>query len=319
MYNEEIKTAFLNEKAKTIAEANSYLVIFKSTDEYETKYNTDLCNMDFNQYEEMLKCVGGVRKGYNDLIINHINHYKLWCSTHGMSVSDIDLRTIQFGEDKFKKHMLISPAHLENALDEMFDKVEDKTNDSVIRAAIWLMYSGVRPREIKNIKKSDIDLNTMWIYHNDRKYPIYRQAAECFHFCKTTNEFVYNHPKYNSVYKDRFSSNLLLSSTKGVMSDVTLNTAIGRRKNKIKNSGNELKIDINSEHTWLSGVFFRARETEQITKIEENFTSCAEELMMERTDGKGYSIGKNKIESVINKKARAIKESYMMWKNLINN
>lgn len=319
MYNENLKKSFMDETVNSVNDSDMYQLIFKTTAKFEEKFSTDLCNMNRLQYEEALKQVGGIKKGYNLVVIHHIKFYRSWCESKGLPTSDVEIKDMSFGEDKYKKHMIINSAHLECALDSMFDKVECKTNDSIIRAALWLLYSGIRPKDIGNVKKSDVDLKSMWIYFNDRRYPIYREAAECLHFCKTSKEFVYNHPRYDPVIKDRMVSDLLLSSTKGIMVENTLNTALVKRKSKIRDSEKELIVDLNCEHTWLSGVFYRAREFELISNEEEDFTSCIEDLMKERKGDEGYSLGNNKLCSIVNKKARAMRESYLAWRSLLNN
>lgn len=318
MYNENLKRVFISEVSTSITAADIYLTIFKSINDIEEKYNTDICNMTKEQYEDALRYVGGIRKGYNSVVLHHINTYRNWCKDKGVEVSDVDIRDIKVGEDKIKKHLIVNSIHLSNTLDAMFDSVDKKTNDSVIRAAIWLIYSGVRPKDIGRVRKGDVDLNSMWITFEGKRYPIYRESVECFNFCKTTRSFNYNHPRYKSTTVDRINSDLILSSSKSIMTGVTLKTAVVKRKSKMKSDGSELDTDLNMEHTWLSGVFSRARERELATGIEENFVNIAEQLMKERMGEKEYSLGRNTKTSLTNKKARAIRDSYLSWKELFN-
>lgn len=315
MYNENLKREFISEVSTSITNADIYTTMFKALESVESKHNVDICNMNKEQYEDALKCVGGVKKSYNDVVIHHINTYREWCKNKGFDVSDIDIRSMNIGEDSVKKHLIANSAHLSNILDLMFDKVDLKTNDSVIRAAIWLLYSGIRPKDIGNVKKENVNLNTMFINYNGRLYPIYRESVECLNFCKTTHEFNYNHPRYKSTV-DRVNSDLLLSSSKSIMTDLTLKTAIVKRKSKIKSIGTELNTDINIEHTWLSGVFSRAREFEISTGTQENFVNITEQLMNERMGDKEYSLGRNSKNGLVNKKARAMRDSYIVWKEL---
>lgn len=316
MYNEDLKRNFISEVSTSITTADIYLTMFKALTNTEEKYNTDVCNMSYEQYEDALRYVGGVKKGYNLVVIHHINTYRNWCKNNGISVSDVDINNIKIGEEKSKKSLIVNSSHLSNILDQMFDDVSMKTNDSVIRAALWLMYSGVRPKDICRVTKNNVDLNSMWILFGNKKYPIYREAVECFAFCKDAREFSYNHPRYKSTTIDRVKSDLILSSSKGIMTDRTLNTAIVKRKAKLRNSGVELISDINMEHVWISGVFSRARENELATGTQENFINITEQLMKERKGERGYALGRNTMTGLVNKKARAMRESYLTWREI---
>ena len=285
MYNSDLKEKFINTFAKTQTDKDKCLMVFRETEKYELELGIDLYHMNFDQLESSLRNVGGVKKGYNMVILCFLKNYLKWCSDQGLEVFDVDVLKLNIGEDNARRSLVANPYHLQCLLNAMFEPEDYESNDCVIRSAIWLSYSGIKPQDICCVTKEDVDISKMLIHFNNKDYPIYRESLKCLSFCKEATQFNYYHPNYHTKIKPRVDGKELLCSTKTILTGHSLATAIVKKRMAALDKGNSIDVNITMEHVWISGIYHRSREIEIATGISPDFVWLAEETR----SGKEYS------------------------------
>lgn len=317
MYNNELKESFIS-SVEVSSEVQRAVVIFKASEKFETKYNVDLSCMNKEQLSETLKDLGGVSKRYNETLLFLIKRYFKWCKNKGLETSDIEDWDFIVGENSVKKHLVANATHLDNVLNLFLDPEDKGTVDNVLRAALWLLYSGVRFSDLGEIKKDDVDFENMCIHYNEKELYIDRHSIKCFKACKSVTEFTYIHPNYAPTVRERMASDKLLSGTKSIICDTMLKNSFTRAKRNAKASGVDLPTDITINHTWISGKFSRIRDTEVAGgAIDDAFMDMVEEVREDKNFTTKAKDSVSKMTAV--KQANSYREQYVLWKELFHN
>lgn len=314
MYNESLKTKFVQGYTKSISTANVCNTIFNAVEKYEREWDADICTQDENVLQSIIEELVGfrARSKYMRLII--LKDYVKWCMAMGVpGACDGMFKINTIGLEKIKQQTISSPAHLENYLNEICEPVEEKTTDNIYRCYYWLAFAGIKEEDILNVKCSDVDFSRMVVRYNNTEVPIYREAVQAFKNCTELTQFVYKHPNYSAdkiVWKDRAPGDTIVRGVRAQASLKAMRVELSRRsKNKRDDGMTDLKLSY--YRVWISGVFHRAYENEQMG-IEPDFSS----IVSQQLEGKTYKLdsGRNTQEAKKRQLVHDYLEDYQRWK-----
>ena len=184
MYNESLKTKFVQGYTKSISTAKVCQTIFNATEKYEIKWGADICTQKAEALQPAIDELVGfrVRSKWIRLII--LKDYVKWCIAMGVpGACDGMLGINAIGLEKIKQQTVASPAHLENYLNAICEPIDRKTTDNIYRCYYWLAYAGVKEDDILKVKCSDVDFSKMVIKYGDTEVPMYREAVPAFKNC----------------------------------------------------------------------------------------------------------------------------------------
>ena len=314
MYNESLKTKFVQGYTKSISTANVCTTIFNAVEKYEVEWDADICTKSEDVLQPVIEELVGfrARSKYMRLII--LKDYVKWCIAMGVpNACDGIFKINTIGLEKIKQQTISSPAHLESYLNEICEPVEEKTTDNIYRCYYWLAFAGVKEEDILNVKCSDVDFSRMIVKYSDTEVPIYREAVPAFKNCVELNQFVYKHPLYSAdkvVWKDRVPGDTVVRGVRAQPSLKAMRVELSRRsKNKRDDGVTNLKLSY--YRVWISGVFYRMYEREQMG-IEPNFSS----IVSQQLEGKTYKLdsGRNTQDAKKRQLAHDYIEDYNRWK-----
>ena len=314
MYNESLKTKFVQGYTKSISTANVCNTIFNAVEKYEREWDADICTQDENVLQPIIEELVGfrARSKYMRLII--LKDYVKWCMAMGVpGACDGMFKINTIGLEKIKQQTISSPAHLENYLNEICEPVEEKTTDNIYRCYYWLAFAGIKEEDILNVKCSDVDFSRMVVRYNNTEVPIYREAVQAFKNCTELTQFVYKHPNYSAdkiVWKDRAPGDTIVRGVRAQASLKAMRVELSRRsKNKRDDGMTDLKLSY--YRVWISGVFHRAYENEQMG-IEPDFSS----IVSQQLEGKTYKLdsGRNTQDAKKRQLVHDYLEDYQRWK-----
>ena len=300
MYNEERKMRFLTETRSSTDYGRS---IFKRTSEYEEKAGADLCELPLSTLQTLANQNFGARTRAVYSAIAFLRSYVMWCKENGYNVVD-DIYKVQTQMDeKVKRLMVASPKHLQSILDKAFHPLESETVDCVYRCYLWMAFAGMEEADALNVKVNEIDFSSMLIEHGGKSYEIYREAMQAFRMACDATEFVYEHPNYKQR-RSRCPGDYLM---RGIRSDKIKATTI---KSVVKKAFKSNGIELTYSNIRLSGMFYRAYETERMGD-EVNFDGMIAEhiIKMDSTFHKNYT--RSKVANLIK---RDLFDDYACWK-----
>lgn len=311
MYNEEIKTRFIREYTDSINTAAVCKATFDAIEEYETKWNADLCTMKVEDLQPVVDSIVGLRSRSKWMRLIILKDYVKWCVRMGMPGACEDMLKIEtIGLEKIKHQTVASPLHLQRYLDSICEPESEKTTDNIYRCFYWLAYGGVAEKDILNIKCIDVDLANMVVRYNGTEVPIYREALPAFKNCTELTYFVYKHPNYSEKICNRAEGDTLVRGIKSVPTLMSMRVELSRRsKAKIEDGKTELRLSYH--RVWISGLFYRMYERERIG-MTVDFSDAAAQFM----EGKTYKLDKWR-GTPSAKKRQIIKdylEDYERWK-----
>lgn len=314
MYNESLKTKFVQGYTKSISTANVCNTIFNAVEQYEREWGADICTQDENVLQPIIEELVGfrARSKYMRLII--LKDYVKWCMAMGVpGACDGMFKINTIGLEKIKQQTISSPAHLESYLNEICEPVEEKTTDNIYRCYYWLAFAGIKEEDILNVKCSDVDFSRMVVRYNNTEVPIYREAVQAFKNCTELTQFVYKHPNYSAdkiVWKDRAPGDTIVRGVRAQASLKAMRVELSRRsKNKRDDGMTDLKLSY--YRVWISGVFHRAYENEQMG-IEPDFSG----IVSQQLEGKTYKLdsGRNTQDAKKRQLVHDYLEDYQRWK-----
>ena len=314
MYNEELKTKFVQGYTKSINTAKLCKTIFNSTEKYEAEIGADICTMNEQVLQPIIDNIVGfrARNKWAQFII--LKDYVKWCMAMNVpNACDGMLNINTVGLDKIRQQTVSSPLHLEAYLNKICEPVDEKTTDNIYRCFYWLAYAGVKEEDILNIRNEDVDLSKMIVRYNDTEVPIYREAVPAFKNCMELTQFVYKHPLYSAgtvVWKDRHPGDTLVRGINSQISLKAMRVELSRRSKAKRDEGiTDLKLSY--YRVWISGVFYRLYEKEQMG-IEPDLS----DIVSRQVEGKTYKldIGRNTQDAKKRQLAHDYIEDYNRWK-----
>lgn len=314
MYNEELKTKFVQGYTKSIDTAKLCNRIFNATEKHEVELDADICTMSEQTLQPIIEDIVGFRSRSKWAQFIILKDYVLWCIAMGVpDACDGMLKINAVGLDKIRQQTVSSPLHLETYLNEICEPVEEKTTDNIYRCFYWLAYAGVKEEDILKIQIEDVDLSRMIVKYNDTEVPIYREAVPAFKNCMELSQFVYKHPIYSAgtvVWKDRCPGSTLVRGINSQISLKSMRVELSRRS-KAKRDEGVTTLKLSYYRVWISGVFYRIYEKEQI-----GIKPDLSDVVSQQIEGKTYKLdsGRNTIEAKKRQLAHDYIEDYNRWK-----
>ena len=318
MYNEELKTRFIQEYTKSISRAEACVQAFNAIEPFEVQWDADFCTKSAAELEPVVEQLVGFRVRSRWLRIIIFQKYVKWCLAHKVKdACDGMLQVECAGLDKVRTQMVSNPTMLQAYMDVVCDPESEKTTDNIYRCFYWMAYSGMDEHDIMNVKCSDVDFNNMVIRYGGEEYEIHREAIPAFRNAATLTEFVYKHPNYppdKKVIRNRALGNTLIRGIRSTTSLAALRVELSRRSKKFIEDGLTDK-QLSYYRVYLSGLFYNMKKREE-AGIPVDFTGVASRFM----EGKTYKLdaGRNTPEA----KKRAVVNDYLQdyerWKAAFN-
>ena len=318
MYNEELKTRFIQEYTKSISRAEACVQAFNAIEPFEVQWDADFCTKSAAELEPVVEQLVGFRVRSRWLRIIIFQKYVKWCLVNKVKdACDGMLQVECAGLDKVKSQMVSNPTMLQAYLDVVCDPESEKTTDNIYRCFYWMAYSGMDEHDIMNVKCSDVDFDNMVIRYGGEEYEIYREAIPAFRNAATLTEFVYKHPNYppdKKVIRNRALGDTLIRGIRSTTSLAALRVELSRRSKKFIEDGLTDK-QLSYYRVYLSGLFYNMKKREE-AGITVDFTGVASRFM----EGKTYKLdaGRNTPEA----KKRAVVNDYLQdyerWKAAFN-
>jgi hypothetical protein len=325
MYNEELKTKFLDEYAADEGVKKKLVGWFQKIEPEENKKGRDFCTWTRNEILSIFDKVVSARASGQQMILFELGMYIKWCLKNNIEGARKDLLDIKAGDlpsEKIRGQMVANPRHLQRYLDCIFDPEDMETADCTYRCFLWLAYIGVYDDEVAiKIKDDDVDLVKQVVVYNETEYPIYKEALPVFKKCKELKRFNQVFPNYKDrvTVKLRVDGNELLRGAK----DPARGMRVGKfrvallRANKEKDKKfneeylkeNKLDIRISYSRAWLSGVFYRMYEDER-AGIPVDFVPIAKYMILTN----GYNGAQIQFNAQVNRNARFLSVDYKRWK-----
>lgn len=314
MYNEELKTRFIQGYTKSISRADTCLQAFNAIAPYEENWGADFCTKSAEELSPVIEQLVGfrVRSRWQRIII--FQKYVKWCIANKVDgACDGMLHIDNVGLSKLRNQMVANPMQLQIYLDVICEPESEQTTDNIYRCFYWMAYSGMDEETILSTKITDVDFENMVIRSADAEYEIYREAIPAMKNAATLTEFVYKHPNYppdKIVRRNRAPGSALIRGIRSTTSALSLRVELSRRSKKFVEDGLTDK-QLSHFRVWLSGLFFRMYQRE-LAGIPVDFSGAASKFM----EGKTYKLdtGRNTPEA----KKRAVVNDYMQdyerWK-----
>ena len=318
MYNEELKTRFIQEYTKSISRAEACVQAFNAIEPFEVQWDADFCTKSAAELEPVVEQLVGFRVRSRWLRIIIFQKYVKWCLAHKVKdACDGMLQVECAGLDKVRTQMVSNPTMLQAYLDVVCDPEPEKTTDNIYRCFYWMAYSGMDEHDIMNVRCSDVDFDNMVIRYGGEEYEIHREAIPAFRNAATLTEFVYKHPNYppdKKVIRNRALGDTLIRGIRSTTSLAALRVELSRRSKKFIEDGLTDK-QLSYYRVYLSGLFYNMKKREE-AGIPVDFTGVASRFM----EGKTYKLdaGRNTPEA----KKRAVVNDYLQdyerWKAAFN-
>ena len=316
MYNEELKTRFINSYTNSSQRRYNCLILFNKLQEYEEKWQADVCTWGEEELDSVIDKILGLRLKGSESRLVALKTYAKWCLENNFPNAKDSLINLKYsGIRKMRQEMVRDPSQLQDYLNIIFYPESRNTMDNVFRCFYWFAYSGCSEGDVMSITADDIDLQSKIIRIKKEslieEYPIYEESIPALESCITSTSFVYIHPNYSKdIDRDRVGGNQLL---RGIKTETTLSRArieISRRSKKAVDK-KETDLHLSYFRVWLSGVFYRTYELEKIG-VEPNFMELAGRFM----SGKNYKLdsGRNTIEAKQRAVAKEYLDDYYRWK-----
>lgn len=312
MYNEELKTRFVQGYTRSISTAKVCQTVFNAVEKYEVEWNADICTQQTEVLQPVIDEIVGFRARSKWMRIIILKDYVRWCIAMGVNNScDGMLNINTVGLEKVRQQTISSPAHLERYLNDICEPADRQTTDNIYRCYYWLAYAGVKEEDILKVKCSDVDFSKMSIKYGDTEVPIYRESVPAFKNCVELEQFVYNHPNYSTeVWKDRAQGDTIVRGLRAKPSLKAMRVELSRRS-KTKRDIGHTELKLSYYRVWISGVFYRAFENEQMG-IQPDFST----VVSQQVEGKVYKLdsGRNTQDAKKRQLAHDYFEDYQRWK-----
>ena len=315
MYNEELKSRFIEEYSTKVTTHKAARRVFKITARDEEQWGADLCTKTTEELQPVVDHVCGLTSPSKWTGLAILREYVRWCiSNHVPGVCDGMLHITSAGLTKIKQQMVASPLHLQNFLDAVFDSESRLTMGNVYRGYYWLAYAGILEEDTPLIRTGDVDLSEMSIHYMGGHVPIYREALPVFKNLVNLTSFRYEHEHYRSgaAVVDRVPGDQLLRGIKANMSRNTFGDVLSKSNLKAFNEGTTT-IRMSYQRAYLSGVFYRIYEQER-AGLPASFEEIIDTRVRQMLVYKGKKWDRDYVEFYMKKIARDYEGDYMRWK-----
>ena len=313
MYNQKLKERFIWECAnKSDSSRYEYETLFNRLEKYENEWGADFCTRNAEELQPVLEKICGIKKNSKWTRISILRKYVSWCIDNKVSGACDGIFHVNISDtEQIKRYSVVNAKHLQSYLDILFDPEDKKTIDNIYRCYYWLAYGGMREEDISEVKRSDLDFESMMVRYEKRytAVPIYREGVKAFHNCAELDSFALQHPLYaKEVSRKRICGDELMRGSKSVLSVKVIRSRVSKasRENRDRTS-----LQLSYRRVWLSGLFYRIWEQE-VMGIPVFFDDIAADDIEEREYEAETS--KELIKNKIRIKANEYKRDYNSWK-----
>ena len=311
MYNEERKHKFIATYTKSINTSKIACIVFEAIAPYEETHEKDMCSMTIEELQPVVNNILGLRASSKWMGITIMREYVRWCVANKLpgscnSIMEVDL----LGIDKIKVQMVASPLHLQKYLNEVFDSEDEETIDNIYRCFFWMSYSGMAEEYAISVESENVNLPKLYISHDEKEWPIYKEAVPAFQNAINLTHFAYKHPNYlELIFRERVVGTNIMRGIKANIKILTIRSTLSRKITDAHKRGKSSQ-QLSYNRIWLSGLFYRMYELER-AGIPPNFS----EIAIAEMCGKTYSLkGSGTLRQKQNRKARDYEEDYQRWK-----
>lgn len=315
MYNTELKEKFIKEYTDSVHIRRSLLSLFNATEKYEEEWGADICTKTASELKDVAEDIIGFRAS-STTRISLLRNYVEWCINNNVpGACDGALNLTTNGLGKLKREMVRNPRHLQKYLDDICSPESYCTADNAIRCYYWLAYAGMKEEDIFKVTGADVNFNDMVVEYNNEAYPLYRESLPAFKNCVYLKEFVYIHPNYPPVKRERVEGDILIRGFRSTPTVGTMRVELSRRSRKYfercRKNGNEDALKLSHYRVWLSGVFYRFYEDE-LAGIKPNFKALVDMVSADKV----YKLdsGRNTQSAKRRKLACEYSTDYKRWK-----
>lgn len=305
VYNSERKMRFITEARNS---PDVGISVFNTTAPYEQAAGKDFCELPVETLQSIINTKFGFRNRTIGSVVSFLRLYVNWCKEQGYPSCDEICKVEIDLDEKMKRMMIASPAHLEFIQNKIFEPVQSETVDCLYRCYLWMGFAGVEEADTINVTVDEIDFDLMTIEHNGKSYEIYREAVPAFKMACTATQFRYTNPNYakekQGNYRARYSGEHLL---RGIRSpQLKINTIHSVIAKKMKAEG----VETSYGKIRLSGIFYKVYEMERFGEPV-NFDSYVIEQMNKSKREYRYTYSRSKHASAIR---RDLELDYESWK-----
>ena len=264
MYNAAQKKNFITSYSSKEGMRAYVQQVFEQFSAYEEEIGKDICEMSFEELQEMFSKTSRVRASSHKTPRRTVRDYAAWCREHGVAgATDAAERINEIEIDGMRQLTVRNPRHLNAFLDTLAVPETELTSDNVFRAYYWLAYAGLGAQEILTVTNDEVKLDTLTVFHDGKEYPIYREAVPSIKNCLTLQSFKYYNANYNEkwIWRDRIPSDILLRGVRAIPTLGTFRVDFLKRLRKAQAEG-KTDLRLSYYRIWLSGVFYRMYEDE---------------------------------------------------------
>lgn len=282
MYNEQRKQRFLSDSYQKDETVKLISGMFRKIEQFEADYQKDFSTFSTDQLDSCIPAVSGVRVGTGGVAISYLRSYVRWCSQNGYETSD-DIFSYELDlSRKARERYVKSPDHLLYVLDYVFCNLDNNEIEYIYRTYLWLAYFGFIESDAAAVCEDDVDLGKMEISDpfGGSKKQIYNQAMHDIYMACTLRQF--RETKNATVIVPRMVGRETLrgkmstrASSKSVRQSVptTFRQIVSKRfadaSRRYAESGKTdyylESLSLSYKRIYLSGVFFRAKQHEDLT------------------------------------------------------
>lgn len=301
-------------KGADSAEKKRISTLFRRISDAEVQADTDIAEMDAQSAAAVMKAPGVLSASIFYTSVCTLRDYASWCvMTERAHTEACALSVVPDGLDAVRETMVSGPEHLESALNIILSPVESGSAETLLRAYVWLVYAGVHPEDIQNLKSSDVDLDRLTVKAGRKEYRVCGYAAAALDFAVNGTSLRISHPQYSA--RPREESDFLMRGTKSVLTWNDCSSRIGRKCLEARREG-RMNLALTNLSIGRSGMFYGIYHNE-LAGYTPDFTADIEEYMTYQTErrGKGYSVyGADATGIRRNLLLTSFLEDYSRWK-----
>lgn len=322
MYNEDVKSRFLERYPEEKAMRKAYEALFEVISQYEAEWGADICTRNHEELQPVVTQIAGVRMSSAEHRIYMLRDYVKWCIENGVvNACDGALHPFDLGLDKLKQMTVANPKHLQIYLNSVFAPESELTSDCVYRCYFWLAYMGMDEEDIVAVRIGDVDTSEMVVRFKDQDYLLYRESLPAFKACVNQQSFKYDHSRCKDSWLPRADGDLLLRGFRnGTVSHMSLRSVLSRRIKAAVDGGKTVQ-KLSYFRAWLSGAFYQAYENESCGLPVDFKPIVRRHIEKRHMEGKSYKLdlGRNTEEAKARQLENEYLEDYERWKRAYHN
>lgn len=332
MYNEPIKSVFM-EKYKQSAQTQKLLsFIFNGIEATEEKYGVDFYAMNVEQAQEAFNSVSGIKTNGASSILMILKSYVKWCIANGYPATQA-VQELRFDVyDKLRESYVASPEHLQRTLNEVFPNPEKNQIEYIYRTYLWLGFIGLQSSEAIQVTADYIDTKTYMLSFPNPKEPekrkLYRIYPEAmpdlqqaialpnFKEPHVGKDIVRERAPGKEILRGKVSKRTLEEAIESTFRPTicrAFKTAYDRYEKQGIKVPAQYSLKLSFRHAYMSGIFYRAYERER-AGIPPSFDEI---VLEERRNAKEPNFSRNYTErKLLNILIRNMENDYINWKSV---